>query len=115
MYSATANLARALVGKVLPVVHLVLQGGEERFGGGVVPADAGASDAGADAVWRWQNAANSAEVYCVPLSEWKIASGATWPPATAICRASVTSVVRMCVAICQPTTIRVARSITVAR
>jgi hypothetical protein len=22
---------------VLPVVHLVLQGGEERFGGGVVP------------------------------------------------------------------------------
>ena len=33
-------------GPGLPVVHLVLQGGEERFGGGVVPAHSGAPEAG---------------------------------------------------------------------
>src|SRR6266487_6271285 len=37
-------------GEGLPVVHLVLQGGEERFGGGVVPAHAGPAEAGAHAV-----------------------------------------------------------------
>lgn len=38
------------------------------------------------------NVANSADVYCVPLSEWQIASPARWPPSMAICRASVTRV-----------------------
>src|SRR5690242_13023828 len=37
-------------GEGLPVIHLVLQGGEEAFGGGVVPAHAGPAGAGADAV-----------------------------------------------------------------
>jgi hypothetical protein len=37
-------------GELLVVVHLVFQGGEERFGGGVVPAHAGPSVAGPDAI-----------------------------------------------------------------
>src|SRR5829696_1606772 len=34
----------------LSVIHFVLESGEERFGGGVVPANAGAADAGVDSV-----------------------------------------------------------------
>src|SRR4051794_9202297 len=34
----------------LPVVHLVLQGGEERLGGGVIPAPPGPPDTGPDVV-----------------------------------------------------------------
>jgi hypothetical protein len=43
---ACLGLGRELVS----VVHLVLQRGEERFGGGVVPADTGPSDAGTNPV-----------------------------------------------------------------
>src|SRR5262249_59356574 len=35
-------------GEGVSVVHLVLQGGEERFGGGVVPAHPRPADAGSD-------------------------------------------------------------------
>src|SRR3954471_20632615 len=45
MYPATANRARGLGGESMPGEHLVLQGGEEGFGGRVVPADAGTADA----------------------------------------------------------------------
>lgn len=58
---------------------------------------------------------NSAEVYCVPLSEWKISPGAGWRAAMAMRRASATSSVRMWSAIDQPTTRREARSIAVVR
>jgi hypothetical protein len=46
-----------------PVEHLAFQGGEGRFGGGVISTDPGAPDAGPDLVAA-QNAVNSAEVYC---------------------------------------------------
>jgi hypothetical protein len=36
--------------ETVSVIHLVFQGGEERFGCGVIPAHAGAADAGADVV-----------------------------------------------------------------
>ena len=65
--------------------------------------------------WAWQNRANSAEVYWAPLSLWNTAPGWTWPWVMAIARASVTRLVRMWSASCQPVTIRVARSMTVAR
>jgi hypothetical protein len=50
-----------------------------------------------------------------PLSLWNTAPGAAWPWLMAIAKASVTRLVRMWLASCQPVTIRVARSITVAR
>jgi hypothetical protein len=48
MYSATAKRARARVGPTVPVVQVVLQRSEERFGDRVVPAHRGPPEAGAD-------------------------------------------------------------------
>jgi hypothetical protein len=61
-----------------------------------------------------QNCANSREVYWQPRSEWKIAPGRVWPWVMAICSASMTSEVRMWSASCQPTIMRVHKSMTVA-
>lgn len=59
--------------EAVPVVHLVLQRGEEALGdGGVVPAHAGAADAGAYALVGAELRVLAGGV--LPRSLWKIAS-----------------------------------------
>src|SRR6266550_5320019 len=100
-------------GEGLPVIHLVLQRAEEAFGGGVVPAHPGPPGAGADAVGLAEPGELSGGIL-LPC-RWNAAPGWAWPWLMAIARASVTRLVHICEASCQPVTIRVARSITVAR
>ena len=80
----------------LAVVHLVLQGGEEGFRRGVVPADPGPADAGTDTV-RHTELGEFTGRYWQPRSEWKTAPAVRWPCVIAICAASVTRLVRRCV------------------
>ena len=65
--------------------------------------------------WSASSAVKSRAVYCEPRSVWKISPGGGRRDSTAMRSASPTSVVRMWSAIAQPTTRRLARSITVAR
>ena len=97
------------------MIHLVLQRGEEAFGSRVTPAHAGAADAGAYAVCLAEPREPAGGILPrAPWSLWNTAPCWMWPWAMAIATASVTRLVRMCEASCQPVTIRVARSITVA-
>jgi hypothetical protein len=59
--------------------------------------------------------ANSELVYCAPRSPWKTAPPAATPDARAISKASTAKEARMWSATCQPITILVVKSITVAR
>ena len=61
-------------GPGLRVEQLAFERGEERFGNGVVPALAGAAGDSVTAQ-SLARAANSAEVYWQPRSEWKITPG----------------------------------------
>jgi hypothetical protein len=89
-------------GERVPVVHLVLQGAEERLGGGVVPADPGASQAGPNLVPGAVPDELGGGVPGAPRSEWNTAPGRTWPCTMAMPSASRTSDVRMWSASCHP-------------
>src|SRR5271165_401510 len=96
------------------VDELALDGGEEALGHGIVPALALAPDREHDAVGPGQLGEVPARVLH-PRSEWKMTPLDGRRVAKAIERASSTNSVRMCSASAQPTTRRLARSMTVAR
>ena len=99
-------------------VHRVLRPEDikrpDAFRGGVVPAHPGAADAASDVYRGAELCEFPGGVLGQPRSEWKIAPGRVWPWVMAICSASMTSEVRMWSASCQPTTMRVHKSMTVA-
>jgi hypothetical protein len=96
------------------VEAFALERGEEAFREGVVPALTGAPDREPDGEIAGEPGVVAAGVLTA-LSEWKITSASGLRAATALVSASATSSVRRWSAIANPTTRRLAMSITVAR